>query len=179
MILISSSLPIQRARFTFRLVFISSFLALGLDWTRDVHPLTVHAIWTDLLGYIGSMGYVASSALTLTVRDVFDQAHPRSLDADYQNTPRSAPLGQQSHSRCHLLVQLRNGPPVTPFVQNRTVQVHGSTRDKSLRSDVRTLLTDQLSHTGTCHHSQQWWNGWSGLQNPTHVFRSVNFLHWF
>jgi hypothetical protein len=69
-----SSPPIQRARLTFRLMFIGSFLALGLDWTRDAHPLTAHAIWTDMLGYIGSMGYVASSALTLTVLDAWFQS---------------------------------------------------------------------------------------------------------
>lgn len=73
--LIRSS-PGQRARLGFRLVFIVSFFALGLDWVRDVHPLTGSPFWTDLLGYLGSIGYIASSALTLAVRDVSDQPGP-------------------------------------------------------------------------------------------------------
>ena len=51
-----------------------SFLSLGLDWARDVHPLTVHAIWTDILGFFGSIGYIFSSALTLIVRDFLSES---------------------------------------------------------------------------------------------------------
>lgn len=58
---------LNRARLGFRLVFIVSFFALGLDWARDVRPLIGSAFWTDLLGYLGSFGYIASSALTLAI----------------------------------------------------------------------------------------------------------------
>jgi len=40
---------------------------------QDAHPLTVHAFWTDTLGFFGSVGYISSSALTLTVRDVLSE----------------------------------------------------------------------------------------------------------
>lgn len=58
---------LNRARLGFRLVFILSFFGLGLDWARDVRPLKGSAFWTDLLGYLGSIGYMASSALTLAI----------------------------------------------------------------------------------------------------------------
>jgi len=58
---------LNRVRLGCRLVFVVSFLLLGLDWARGVHPLTVHAFWTDMLGYLGSIGYTISLALTLTI----------------------------------------------------------------------------------------------------------------
>jgi len=61
-------------RLVFRVVFIASFLLLGLDWTREVHPLTTNAFWTDVLGLFGSIGYVSSSVLTLPVRDVLSES---------------------------------------------------------------------------------------------------------
>lgn len=60
-------------RLVFRLVFIASFLSLGVDWARENHPLTTHAAWSDFLGFLGSMGYVSSSALTLAVCNVLSE----------------------------------------------------------------------------------------------------------
>lgn len=105
---------LNRARLGFRLLFVVSFFVLGVDWVRDARPSTGSALWTDLLGYFGSIGYIISLALTLVICFPRPTVH---LAVSSAHTPSEKwPTGQDTGSKA-------TTGPSTPVDQERILEI--------------------------------------------------------